>query len=180
MSSSITEIPLKFVRHEPGVHTNMPNDIEKKMTRQKSQTVRFSPSSILQVYEAPLNQSGGSSWYSPQEHRLFKQQKRYEVSILQWKKNIGCDIYGNGTFFPDICPVGLEWQLISREFAKMRIEKKRLVTRAVLIEQLRSVTSVVDNKQERIANASRKHSEWSRVQSQAIGSFQANRRITHN
>ena len=89
-----------------------------------------------------------------------------------------------------MCPFGLENSLISREYTKRRAITKRLVTLAVLTEQARSnirpliddnktisnetLIESEDDKWDRIAAASRQHSEWSRKQAQAIGSFQAN------
>ena len=51
--------------------------------------------------------------------------------------------------------------------------KKALVGLAVRAEQERPTNENFIYRQERIAAASRQHSEWARIQAQAVGAFQA-------
>lgn len=71
------------------------------------------------------------------------------------------------------CPVGLELKLISRDFCHKRLLAKELVRLAVRVEQERTVYDNDYDRQERIASASMKHSEWSRAQAETLGTFQA-------
>ena len=72
-----------------------------------------------------------------------------------------------------MCPVGLE-KLISNDFMKKRELSRKLVKAAVLMEQARIMSHEHEyDRQERIAAASRKHSEWSRSQALSVGTFQS-------
>ena len=129
---------------------------------------------MLHSYEAPQQSSASSSWYMPEEKQLFKEQARQESRMLRRMKENGSDLSRMGAISNDmLCPFGLEQQLVSRDFTKKRIITKILVRIDVLTEQARHASSEADDKQERIANASRQHSEWSTAQAQTIGTFQA-------
>ena len=136
--------------------------------------VQFSTISSLYTYQDcqdDLVVSSRCRWYSLEDYQRFKQEaKRDRISCLQKKKrkSNGDDI-GDDT----VCPFGLELQLVSSDFTKKRLIKKALVGLAVREEQERPTNENFIYRQERIAAASRRHSEWSRIQAQAVGAFQA-------
>ena len=137
--------------------------------------VQFSTISSLYCYQDcqdNLIVSSRCRWYSLEDYQRFKQEaKRDRISCLQKKKrkSNGDDI-GDDT---GVCPFGLELQLVSSEFTKKRRIKKALVGLAVREEQERPTNENFIYRQERIAAASRRHSEWARIQAQAVGAFQA-------
>ena len=175
MSSLIVDFPRKCIQYEAYMHMPDTNNV---ILTKKRRTVRFSPASFVRTYEAPQHQSACSSWHTSADEQHFKKRARLETMIFRQMKEDGCDLVG--TISSDmLCPVGLEKHLISREFTRKRAITRRLVTLAVLREQARHVSSKADDQQERIANASKQHSEWSRAQAQTIGSFQAARSQKH-
>ena len=104
----------------------------------------------------------------------MKVRAKYEIALFRRMRQNGCDKNRDAGAPSDICPIGLEQQLISSEYTKKRAITKRLVTLAVLSEQARSVSAgeADGTRWERIAAASRQHSEWSRLQARTIGYFQ--------
>ena len=133
--------------------------------------VQFSTISSLYTYQDCQDNLGDSSrcrWYSLEDYQRFKQEaKRDRISCLQKKKR-----KSNGDI-DDTVPFGLELQLVSTDFTKKRLIKKALVGLAVREEQERPTNENFIYRQERIAAASRRHSEWARIQAQAVGAFQA-------
>ena len=72
------------------------------------------------------------------------------------------------------CPIGLEKQLVSKDFSKKRALSRRLVMAAVHMEQQAQFSHEHEHdRQERIAAASIRHSEWSKAQALTIGNFQS-------
>ena len=136
--------------------------------------VQFSTISSLycyQDYQDNLIVSSRCRWYSLEDYQRFKQEaKQDRISCLQKKKrkSNGDDI-GDDT----VCPFGLELQLVSSDFNKKRRIEKALVGLSVRAEQERPSNENFIHRQERIAVASRQHSEWARIQAQAVGAFQA-------
>ena len=133
--------------------------------------VQFSTISSLYTYQDCQDNLGDSSrcrWYSVEDYQRFKQEaKQDRISCLQKKKR-----KSNGDI-DDTVPFGLELQLVSTDFTKKRLIKKALVGLAVREEQERPTNENFIYRQERIAAASRRHSEWARIQAQAVGAFQA-------
>eukprot|EP00571_Detonula_confervacea_P015566 CAMPEP_0172308734 /NCGR_PEP_ID=MMETSP1058-20130122/9250_1 /TAXON_ID=83371 /ORGANISM="Detonula confervacea, Strain CCMP 353" /LENGTH=152 /DNA_ID=CAMNT_0013021225 /DNA_START=25 /DNA_END=480 /DNA_ORIENTATION=- len=127
-------------------------------TTKKHRTVRFSPNSTLHCFEAPQDRCA-SSWYSSIDQRRFKREAKREIVSFQRMEMSGRDIkrvlHGD-----QMCLVGLEQQLVSREFTKKRAITRRLVILAVLTEQARHLSYKADDKPARIAAASMQHSEW--------------------
>ena len=136
--------------------------------------VQFSTISSLycyQDYQDNLIVSSRCRWYSLEDYQRFKQEaKRDRISCLQKKKrkSNGDDI-GDDT----VCPFGLELQLVSSDFNKKRRIQKASVGLSVRAEQERPSNENFIHRQERIAVASRQHSEWARIQAQVVGAFQA-------
>ena len=119
-------------------------------------TVRFSPTSTVHCYF----RSQDDTWYSSEDEQRFKQQaKEDRISCL--RRNL------------KTCPVGLELKIISTDICKKRILTRELVRLAVRLEQERPHNDDEYDRQERIAAASMKHSEWTRLQAETIGAFQA-------
>lgn len=166
--SILVDFPPECVRRHDGCGLNMMPDISAVHTSERRRTVRFSPTSTLLSYVVPQEQQrcASSSWYSTEDENLFKLQAKEEIMMLQRMKEDGCDIN-------KLYPFGLEQQLISSLHTKQRKVTRKLVTLAVLTEQGRPPWHRGDDMVERIASASRQHSEWSRFQAQAIGSYQA-------
>ena len=138
--------------------------------------VRFSSISVLHCFEAPTNQSGSTikTWHSAEEEDAFKLQTKREIATFRKLKERG--LFEMPT---DMSPVGLEQELISREYTKKRIINKRLGKLAVRAEQARFVPfESLDNRQERIASVSRQH-EWARTQAKTIGLFQVVKPKSH-
>ena len=73
-----------------------------------------------------------------------------------------------------LCPFGLEKQMISINSTKKQVLARKIVKAAVLMEQARIMSQYEHeyDRQERIAAASMRHSEWSRSQALSIGTFQ--------
>ena len=134
--------------------------------RRSRMKVRFSPTSTLHYFYKPQDDTS-RYWYSSEDEQRFKQQAKEDmISCLRMK--IRPDDTAHKT-----CPVGLELKLISRDFCHKRLLAKELVRLAVRVEQERTVYDNDYDRQERIASASMKHSEWSRSQAETVGTFQA-------
>ena len=134
--------------------------------------VRFSSMSVLHHYEPTADQSGSAirTWDSAEEEEVFKLRTKREIATFRRLKQSGLE---SKNMPSDMCSVGLEQQLISREYTQKRIIQKRLVKLAVRKEQARFVPfEDPQDRHERIAAASRKHSEWARTQAKTIGLFQ--------
>jgi len=151
---------------------HMPNATDLHTTKKKRRTVRFSHNSMLHCFEA-CQDPGTSSWFSCMDKQRFKQEAKHEIATFQRMKESGCDINRILSSDSTMCLFGLEQQLVSREFTKKRLITRRLVTLDVLAEQDRHLSCLAEDEQERIAAASRRHSDWSIVQALTIGSFQA-------
>ena len=141
--------------------------------KKRVQFLKISSFYCYQDCQDDLIVSSRCRWYSLEDYQRFKQEaKRDRISCLQKKKrkSNGDDI-GDDT----VCPFGLELQLVSSDFTKKRRIKKALVGLAVREEQEqeRPTNENFIFRQERIATASRRHSEWARIQAQAVGAFQA-------
>ena len=74
---------------------------------------------------------------------------------------------------PSSAPIGLDGHIVTREHARKRIMKRRLVKHVVSLVQARHIPHEhPSDKQDRIAIASMKHSKWSRDEARAIGIHQ--------
>ena len=149
--------------------------VVKEEEQHHHQQVRFGSNSTQTIYNACQDEDGNegdaasSLWYTREEEVLFKQSARRDIQrILQTEKDHNVDEV--------LCPVGLEQSLISREHSRKRIMMRSLVQSAVFWEQQwagADVRATVCRRDEAIAEASTRASEWSRAQAQAIGYFQA-------
>ena len=111
------------------------------------------------------------SWYTRKDEQQFQVNARYEMLSYLRTKQAAQEA---GVPVKVTCPVGLEKQLISNNFTKKRVLTRKLVKAAVLMEQARIMSHEHEyDRQERIAAASRKHSEWSRSQALSVGTFQS-------
>ena len=129
-------------------------------------TVQFSPTSTLHCFYKPQDDIS-RSWYSSEDEQRFKQQAKEDmISCLRMKIRPDDSAH-------KVCPVGLELKLISRDFCHKRLLAKELVRLAVRVEQEHTIYDNDYDRQERIASASMKHSEWSRSQAETLGTFQA-------
>mmetsp|Transcript_28214 Transcript_28214/g.67924 ORF Transcript_28214/g.67924 Transcript_28214/m.67924 type:complete len:182 (+) Transcript_28214:209-754(+) len=173
--SLIADFPRERIHKLKQYDTHVPPYYASEGTasRKKRRIVQFSPTSVLHCYDAPEDDgsSSSTSWYSSEEQHKFKQQSKREIMCFRLMKESGRDI--KSQLPGDMCPFGLEQSLISKIYTKKRAITKRLVTLAVVAEQERTLFHTSDDKWERIAAASMQHSQWSRTQAQAIGSFQA-------
>lgn len=140
----------------------------------------FSPNSTVYCYEVPEGEQ--QEWYTSADKDLFKAEARLECEVFRRLKK-GRFAQGQGELdcsLPqiDLCIVGLEQQLISPEFTRKRVQTKKLVTNAVLMEQARRYgygdSDSDSDKAERIANAARRYSKWSTKQAKIVGEFQSN------
>ena len=137
--------------------------------RRSIMTVRFSPTSTLHCFYKPQDEDISKSWYSSEDEQRFKQQAKEDtISCLRMK--IRSD---DTNTIHKTCPVGLELKLVSPDFRHKRLLSKELVRLAVRVEQERTIYDNDYDRQERIAAASMKHSEWSRAHAETIGTFQA-------
>ena len=111
------------------------------------------------------------SWYTIKDEQQFHENARYEMVSYLRAKQAAQD---TGVPLEVLCPVGLEKQLISRDFCKKRAFYRKLVLAAVRMEQrVRYSHEDEYDRQDRIAAASTRYSEWSRSQALMIGSFQS-------
>mmetsp|Transcript_14987 Transcript_14987/g.32695 ORF Transcript_14987/g.32695 Transcript_14987/m.32695 type:complete len:186 (-) Transcript_14987:205-762(-) len=171
MPRLIQDYPPQYVQYNPDMWVTDDNRV---INMKKRRHVRISNNSVLHSFESSRNEKS-SLWYSPAERDQFKQQARKErIALLRMRKD-KCyrDSLKNSRGKHGMCPVGLEQHLISNEYIQQRAICKRLVMLAVLREQACTVSDKSDNRQERIANASRIYSEWSRTQARNIGFSQA-------
>ena len=156
MSSPSTNLIVNFpteqkFRHKP------------KKTRRGS--VKFSTMSQMHVIE-PIDRS----WYTRKDEQQFHVNARYEMLSYLRTKQAAQEA---GVLLDVSCPVGLEKQLISKDFTKKRALTRKLVKAAVHMEQARLSHEHEYDRQERIAAASVRHSEWSRSQALTVGTFQS-------
>lgn len=158
-SSMVVDFPNRLDEHDHDLCTNI---------TQKRRGVRFSLSSTLYYYPDVLEDEV-SSWYTSEEEQRFKRMARQEIAWFI--KMIEDSRYVGVRLKHGMSPVGIEQALLSRSHTEKRVISKRLVIRAVLDEQARLVPSEDNN--ERIAIASKQHSEWSRAQAQVVGYFHA-------
>ena len=164
----------------------------------RRQRVRFALASTLVVYDASQYKDNdgdamsSSLWYTQGDEDLFKKSARRDIERIlraeKYPKNEGSRRTDNSDS-EDLCPVGLEQSLISRDHSRRRVIARGLVRDAVFWEQraspgagLQESSSSPSSRRwgpcrrdhaEAIAEASRQASEWSRAQAQAIGYFQA-------
>jgi hypothetical protein len=148
-------------KYEPHLHANI---------TQKHRSVRFSLSSSLYYSSDVTQDEVVGSWYSSEEEQRFKRIARQEVRSFR-KVIVEDGFHVSVRSKSGRSHVGLERSLASRAHREKRVMTRRMVLRAVLDEQSRSVPH--DDNHEKIAIASRQHSEWSRAQAQTIGYFQA-------
>lgn len=172
MSKSVQDSPIKIIiQHEPDMHMLVSSSIVQEKKRRK---VKFSTNPISHSHEAPKH-TIASLWYSSADKERFKRQTRRERIAFQrmrkdeeYRSKVKKSLHRHG-----MCPVGLEQHLISDDYARQRAITHRLVMLVVLREQVRPVSQKDYDREERIANVSRKHSEWSRAQAREIGLSQA-------
>ena len=104
-----------------------------------------------------------ASWYNADEELNFKLDARDEIAYYLRREAAG--------IVPSSAPIGLDGHIVTREHARKRIMKRRLVKHAVRLVQAHHISphEHPNDKQDRIAMASMKCSKWSRVQARAIG-----------
>ena len=150
----------------PSSSPSILNLSQKTQIPTKRRAVRFSPKSILYCFPKTRE---AIFWYTHEDELRFKLQAKEDmITCLRMKIKSG-----SISDHDEICPVGLELQLISKDFSKKRRLTKELVWLAVRVEQERPINDNNDDRQNRIAAASIKHSEWSRAQAQTLGTYQA-------
>jgi hypothetical protein len=142
-------------------------------TEMKHNMVRFAPTAEMFCYQADKPKNNDDLWYTAENEEAFRQdEKDNMVSFLQLKimaKKAGM----SGSSSPISPPFGLEQQLISRQYTKKRAIKKKMVLLAVRHEQSKCLSyEHPEERQDRIALASMRHSKWARDQARAIGIFQ--------
>ena len=137
-------------------------------SHKKKTTLSFRSQSTLYCYDVPEDEL--QDWYTDEDEETFKAEAREEVSIFRRIKGGFASIQGQLTS-GDLCIVGLEQQLVSPEFSKKRERTKKLVTYAVLAAQAAPDADCAD-KAERIADASKRFSEWSASKAKMFGDFQ--------
>ena len=147
-------------------------DFPRTTTSKKKQQrmVRFSTMSAMVCYNDRSSDNTTARWYTNEDEQRFRQDNQDEaISYIMHKETRGKNSA------PVICPVGLEQQLISREYAKKRALMKRMAKFTVLREQaqISSHNEHSDDKQDRIATASILCTQWAREQATTIGAFQA-------
>ena len=141
--------------------------------KQQQRTVRFSTMSAMVCYNDRSSDNTTSRWYTNEDEQRFRQDNQDEaISYIMHKETRGSISKNNA---PMICPVGLEQQLISREYTKKRSLMKRMAKFTVLREQaqISSHNEHAGDKQDRIATASILCTQWAREQATTIGAFQA-------
>jgi hypothetical protein len=146
-----------------------------KVKEKPHQSVSFQSSSSLFCYNIPDDEP--REWYTDEDEEIVKAEARKEVGVLRRMK---AGASGQSARNPqphhhqNMCIVGLERQLISREFRKKRARTKKLVNYAVLRKQSKIGTGHgnSNNKVERIAEAARRYSEWSVINAKMFGDFQ--------
>ena len=151
-------------------------DFPRTTTSKKKQqrTVRFSTStmSAMVCYNDRSSDNTTAHWYTHEDEQQFRQDNQDEAISYTMHKETRGSISNSA---PMICPVGLEQQLISREYTKKRALMKRMAKFTVLREQARisSHSEHSDDKHYRIATASILCTQWAREQATTIGAFQA-------
>ena len=106
-----------------------------------------------------------ASWYNADEELNFKLDARDEIAYYLRREAAG--------IVPSSAPIGLDGHIVTREHARKRIMKRRLVKHVVSLVQARHIPHEhPSDKQDRIAIASMKHSKWSRDEARAIGIHQ--------
>ena len=148
----------------PQSNDNISHKLKKK---HRTRRVQLSPISQLYV-TTPINRS----WYTQSDEQQFQFNSRYEMLIYLRNKKAA---EAAGKPYDIMCPFGLEMKLISKNFTKKRVLTRKTVKAAVLMEQARIMSQYEHeyDRQERIAAASMRHSEWSRSQALSIGTFQS-------
>ena len=150
-------------------------DFPRTTTSKKKQQrmVRFSTMSAMVCYNDRGSDNTTARWYTNEDEQRFREDNQDEaISYVMHKETRGSISKNNA---PMICPVGLEQQLISREYTKKRSLMKRMAKFTVLREQARisSHNEHPGDKQDRIATASIQCTQWAREQATTIGAFQA-------
>ena len=149
----------------PQSNDNISHKLKKK---HRTRRVQISPTAQLNV-TTPINRS----WYTQSDEQQCKLNARYEMLIYLRNKKAA---EAAGKPYDVLCPVGLEMKLllISNNSTKKRVLARKIVKAAVLMEQARVMSQYEHEyvRQERIAAASMRHSEWSRSQALSIGTFQ--------
>lgn len=141
----------------------------------RRRSVSFSLNSTICYYRIPKDDP--QEFYSDEDQERMKADARKDLAAfrrIKTREEYGC---GSSDDDPEerrrnLCIVGLEQHLVSPEFSRERARTKKLVTRAVLVEQARPYYSVDDDKVERIAEAARRYSEWSAARAKMFGDFQ--------
>ena len=150
---------------------SLKNNNNNKKKKQQRRSVSFQTRSLLFRYDVPEDEP--QDWYTDADEDMFKAEAKYDLEILKRMKE-GLAGANSQQHNEGLCIVGLEQQLISREFMKKRARTKKLVNYAVLLEQskLRNSYCGYSEKAERIAEAARQYSEWSAAQAKMVGDFQ--------
>lgn len=125
-------------------------------------SVSFATKSRAYCYDISPPYDLQDFWYNDEDEDRFKEQIRKEVDTFKLLKAQG----ENSTQHPSLCIVGLEQHLISPEHTKKRTKSKKLLKYAVLGAQAQCVGA------ERIAELSRRYSQWSASQARMFGDFQ--------
>ena len=121
--------------------------------------------SNLLCYHNDPKHNDTASWYNADEELNFKLDARDEIAYYLRREAAG--------IVPSSAPIGLDGHIVTREHARKRIMKRRLVKHVVSLVQARHIPHEhPSDKQDRIAIASMKHSKWSRDEARAIGIHQ--------
>ena len=129
-----------------------------KPSLKRKRSVCFRESADVLVYEG-MDQELYDCWYNALDERGFKRQAKAEIIAFRLKKTT-----------KEMCPVGLEQQLISGEYTKHRALTKKMVKLSVLHEQSQFYD---DERSKRIADAAGLYSNWCVSQAETVGILQA-------
>ena len=131
-------------------------------TSPQRRTVRFATMSQM-IYIRKDPKHDAACWYTSDDELNFRLDARDEIAYYLRREAAG--------IVPSSAPIGLDGHIVTREHARKRIMRRRMVKHAVRLVQARHISphEHPNDKQDRIAMASMKCSKWSRVQARAIG-----------
>ena len=140
-------------------------EFQHKSKKIRRSSVHFSALSQMHIIE-PIDRP----WYTHQDEQQFHDNDQNEMLSYLQTKQAAQDA---GVPHKVACPVGLEMQLISYDFIKKRDLTRKMVKAAIHMEQSQFYHEHEYDRQERIAAASIRYSEWSRTQALVNGAFQS-------
>ncbi len=133
--------------------------------RRPRRSVSFRPISSLHLYDAQEPEAGFKLWYTEEEEELSKANARLELTVFKEIQRGGLP-EGCSLNLENLSTVGLEKYLLSPGLNPTRL--RRIVTRAVLMEQARGSK----DKAERIAFAVTQLSKGTVEQAKVVGRIQ--------